>query len=122
VGRTTFQKLAYSATVVGLPTGLRHVRGSYGPSTSDAKPLPSALASNGLVREARPGRIPSLGPGPTYRDAARLPGAALARWEPIADRITDLILRRRTDDAEVAASVFFAASPVRPGGGSGKVG
>lgn len=31
IGRTTFQKIAYFATVSGIPTGLKYQRGSYGP-------------------------------------------------------------------------------------------
>lgn len=31
VGRVIFQKIAYVATVLGIPTGLTHVRSSYGP-------------------------------------------------------------------------------------------
>lgn len=31
VGRTIFQKIAYVATVLGIPTGLEHVRGSLWP-------------------------------------------------------------------------------------------
>ena len=31
VGRITFQKIAYFATVAGIPTGLQFVKGSYGP-------------------------------------------------------------------------------------------
>jgi O-acetyl-ADP-ribose deacetylase (regulator of RNase III) len=34
VGRTSFQKMAYFATALGLPTGLRHERGSYGMSAA----------------------------------------------------------------------------------------
>jgi hypothetical protein len=109
VGRTAFQKIAYFATESGLPTGLRHVRGSYGPFSADVKPLLTTLVNNGLVQEAKLGRMLSLRPGPTYRDAARAFGADLARWEPIIDRIADLFLRMRTHDAEVAASVYFAA-------------
>jgi hypothetical protein len=49
-------------------------------------------------------------PGPTYPDAARAYRADLDRWEPIIDRVADLFLRiQRTQQAEVAATVRFAA-------------
>lgn len=112
VGRTTFQKIAYFATEAGLPTGLRYTRGSYGPFSSELKLVVTRLVNNGLLREERMGRMFALKPGPTYADAARAYRADLERWSPIIDRITDLFLRLRTEQAEVAATVHFAAQSV----------
>jgi uncharacterized protein YwgA/O-acetyl-ADP-ribose deacetylase (regulator of RNase III) len=109
VGRTTFQKIAYFATEEGLPTGLRYQRGSYGPFTPDLKRLVTKLVNNGLLREQRLGQMFSVLPGVTYNDAARLYARELANWEPIIERIADLFLRMRTQQAEVAATVHFAA-------------
>lgn len=109
VGRTTFQKIAYFATEAGLPTGLRYIRGSYGPFSSDLKQVVTRLVNNGLLREQRLGRMLGLKPGPTYADAAKAYRADLERWSPIIDRIADLFLRLRTEQAEVAATVYFAA-------------
>ena len=39
VGRTIFQKIAYVATALGLPTGLQFERGSYGPFSRELKKL-----------------------------------------------------------------------------------
>jgi uncharacterized protein YwgA len=109
VGRTGFQKLAYFATEVGLPTGLRFSRGSYGPFAADLKQVTSRLINNGLVEEQRLGRMFALKPGPTYPDAARTFSSELAGWDSVINRITDLFLRMNTDQAEVAASVHFSA-------------
>lgn len=109
VGRTTFQKIAYFATEAGLPTSLSYIRGSYGPFSSDLKRLVTRLVNNGLLREQRLGRMLALKPGPTYADATKAYWAQLERWAPIIDRIADLFLRLRTDQAEVAATVHFAA-------------
>lgn len=109
VGRTTFQKIAYFATEAGLPTGLRYMRGSYGPFSSDLKRLLTRLVNNGLLREQRLGRMLALKPGPTYADASKAYRADLERWGPIIDRVTDLFLRFRTEQAEVAATVHLAA-------------
>jgi O-acetyl-ADP-ribose deacetylase (regulator of RNase III) len=109
VGRVTFQKIAYFATALGLPTGLHFVRGSYGPFSPDLHPLITRLVNNGLIQEVQLGRMFAVKPGPTYGDAANAFRAELTQWEPIINRITDLFLRMRTQEAEVAATVHFTA-------------
>jgi O-acetyl-ADP-ribose deacetylase (regulator of RNase III)/uncharacterized protein YwgA len=109
VGRTTFQKIAFFATESGLPTGLRYVKGSYGPFASELKPLLTRLVNNGLSREEKLGQMFAVKPGPTYPDAVRHYAEDLKRWEAVIDRIADLFLRMRTQQAEIAATVYFAA-------------
>ncbi len=108
-GRVTFQKIAYFATVLGLPTGLQFVRGSYGPFSADLHQLITRLVNNGLIQEIQLGRMFSVKPGPTYKDATQAFRTELAQWETIIDRISDLFLRMRTQEAEVAATVHFTA-------------
>lgn len=109
VGRTTFQKIAYFATELGLPTGLKYERGSYGPFAAEVKPLLTKLVNHGLLREHQMGRMFALEPGPTYHDAVTSFGKELGAWESLIERVSDLFLRMRTDDAEIAATVFFTA-------------
>ncbi len=113
VGRVTFQKIAYFATELGLPTNLHFVRGSYGPFSSDLQPLITRLVNNGLIREVQLGKMFAIKPGPTYKDGARAFHIELEQWEDIIDRITDLFLRMRTQEAEVAATVHFTAQALR---------
>ncbi len=114
VGRTTFQKIAYFATEAGLPTGLRYDRGSYGPFASEMKGLVTKLVNNGLLREEQLGRMFAVRPGSTFEDARQLYASDLERWDVIVERITDLFLRMRTQDAELAATVHFAARSLFP--------
>src|SRR6266576_2094691 len=72
VGRVTFQKIAYFATELGLPTGLHFVRGSYGPFSSELQPLITRLVNNGLIQEVQLGKMFAMKPGPTYRDATKV--------------------------------------------------
>ncbi len=116
VGRTMFQKIAYFATEKGLPTGLHYSAGSYGPFSSEVKPLISALVNNGILVEEPLGRMLSLKPGRTFPDAVKLYEADLDRWKSVIDRLTDLFLRVRTSDAEVAATVYFAAKALKSKG------
>ena len=118
VGRTAFQKIAYFATESGLPTGLRYGRGSYGPFAPDLKGLATRLVNNGLLQENKVGRMFVVRPGPTHEDARELYRKELEHWDPIIERIADLFLRVRTHEAEIAATVHFAAQSLALGAGN----
>lgn len=110
VGRTMFQKKAYFLTESGIPTGLEFQRGSYGPFASDLKPLTARLINNGLITETKRGGMFVVTPGPTYPDARERYKQQLREWAPEIEKVADLFLRlRRTVDAEIAATVHFAA-------------
>jgi O-acetyl-ADP-ribose deacetylase (regulator of RNase III)/uncharacterized protein YwgA len=109
IGRVAIQKIAYFATEAGLPTGLTFERGSYGPFSPGLKPVLSRLVNNGLLEERSVGKMIAVQPGRTYRDAARAFQSDIAEWEPIIERVVDLFLRIHTRQAEVAATVHFAA-------------
>lgn len=113
IGRVGFQKVAYFATEVGIPTGLLYRRGSYGPYAPEMKQVLSRLINNGLIIERKLGRMLSTDLGPTYADAKRGYESFLARWQPQIAKVVDLIVRMNTDDAEVAATVHFAATRLR---------
>ena len=113
IGRVGFQKLAYFATEAGIPTGLSYRRGSYGPYAPDVKQLLSKLINNGLIVEHKRGRMLATGVGPTYADAKRGYEAFLKEWEPKISKVVDLVVRMNTDDAEIAATVHFAANRLR---------
>lgn len=112
VGRTSFQKIAYFATEAGIPTGLSYRRSSYGPYAPELKALITRLVNNGLIREERLGRMFAVKPGPTFEDACRAYERDLVRWKDTIDAIADLFMRMRTQQAELAATVHFAANGV----------
>lgn len=109
VGRVRYQKLAYFLGAVGVPTGIEHERGSYGPYAPAMKPITAKLLNNGLVVERRVGRMFTLSPGPTYEDAKLAYAAQLGKWDELIDRVADLFARLQTDQTEVAATVHLAA-------------
>ncbi len=109
VGRTTFQKIAYFATESGLPTGLHYVRGSFGPYASDLKQQIVKLVNNGLIREQRLGKMFAVKVGPTFADAREAYRRDIENWSPSIEKLADLFMRMRTNQAEVAATVHFAA-------------
>lgn len=109
VGRTMFQKIAYFATECGIPTGLKYQRGSYGPYAPALKERITALVNNGLVREEQFGRMFAIRVGQTFLDARKAYENQIQDWEPVIDKVADLFMRMNTQQAELAATVHFAA-------------
>jgi O-acetyl-ADP-ribose deacetylase (regulator of RNase III)/uncharacterized protein YwgA len=118
IGRIGFQKVAYFATEAGIPTKLLYRRGSYGPYAPEVKHVLSSLINNGLIVERKLGKMLEADVGPTYEDARRGYQSFLAQWQPQIARVVDLVVRMNTDDAEIAATVHFAAGQIRESKGS----
>ena len=116
IGRIGFQKVAYFATEVGIPTGLSYRRGSYGPYAPEVKHVLSSLINNGLIVERKRGRMLATNIGPTYADARRGYESFLIQWQSQIAKVVDLVVRMNTDDAEIAATVHFAANRLREAG------
>ena len=51
----------------------------------------------------------SIQVGLTFTDAQKAYASQLKKWESVIDRVTDLFIRMKTQQAEVAATVHFAA-------------
>jgi len=113
VGRTTFQKLAYFGTQLGLPTGLTFVRGSYGPHAPELKARLAQLVNNGIMREERLGRMFHARVGSTFHDARREQAAFVRENEDVIERLHDLFARMNTRTAEIAATVHFVAEELK---------
>lgn len=113
IGRVGFQKIGYFATEAGIPTGFSHRRGSYGPYAPEVKHVFSRLMNNGLIVERKLGRMRATEVGPTYNDAKLGYSLFLAQWEEQIAAVADLVMRMNTDDAEIAATVHFAAKTLR---------
>lgn len=111
IGRTIFQKIAYVATALGLPTGLKFERGSYGPFSGDVKRMQSRLMGNGLLSEDRRGSMLNVTVGSTFEDAQKSYGSDLRRWDDQIERTVDLFMRiSNTDQAELVATVIYTAN------------
>jgi uncharacterized protein YwgA/O-acetyl-ADP-ribose deacetylase (regulator of RNase III) len=108
VGRTTFQKIAYVLTDLGVDTGLKYHRGSYGPYSDELKPTIGRLMNNGLLQEHRLGRMIEVRTGPTLPDALRAYAQYLSEYEPAIRKTTDLFMRIGTNRAELVATIRFA--------------
>ncbi len=113
IGRTTLQKIAYFATEAGLETGLDYTQGSYGPFATSLKSSITQLVNNGLIREERLGQMLHVTTGSTYNDARKSYIKTLHERNDIIERVANLFLRMRTRQAEVAATVHFAAKSLK---------
>jgi O-acetyl-ADP-ribose deacetylase (regulator of RNase III)/uncharacterized protein YwgA len=109
IGRTTFQKMAYFATELGIPTGLKYQRGSYGPHAPALKKWITVLVNNGIIREEKLGRMLAIHVGKTFTDVRQACGDQMQKWESVINKIADLFMRMNTKQAEVASTVHFAA-------------
>jgi O-acetyl-ADP-ribose deacetylase (regulator of RNase III)/uncharacterized protein YwgA len=109
VGRTIFQKIAYVATEEGLDTGLEYRPSSYGPFSSDLKALIGRLQNHGMIEENRLGNMFNVRVGRTYEDARKAYEKPLRQFEPAIEKTVDLFMRLDTNQAELVATVLFAA-------------
>jgi O-acetyl-ADP-ribose deacetylase (regulator of RNase III)/uncharacterized protein YwgA len=112
-GRTIFQKLAYVATRQGLPTGFVYQKGSFGPFSEDLKNAEAKLVNSNLLQEERHGQMFLVKTGPNFEKVRKDFQVALDKWTPIIEKTTDLFMRVNTDQAEIIATVMFAADALK---------
>lgn len=110
IGRVMFQKIAYVATRLGIPTGLEYRRGSFGPFSPELKSLMTKLVNNGLIVEKRLGRMFAVKVGPTFEDARRVFQNDIVVWDSKIEKVKDLFMRMDTNRSEIVATVLYAAS------------
>lgn len=113
IGRVMLQKIAYFATVGGLPTGLEFEAASYRPFGPGLKRELARLQDNGLVREERRGKMFEVTVGPTFAAAHAQAQDFVTQWREVIERVSSLFARFDTHQAEVAATVHYAAAELR---------
>ncbi|MBM4250149.1 MAG: Appr-1-p processing protein [Euryarchaeota archaeon] len=109
VGRTIFQKIAFVATMEGIPTDLEFSKGTYGPYSETLRELQVRLVNNGLVTETRKGNMISIRAGQTYPDARKEYIEEIRKWEEHIEKIVDLFNRVSTAKAEILSTILFSA-------------
>lgn len=112
-GRTIFQKLAYVATRQGLPTGFVYQKGSFGPFSRELKNAETKLVNNNLLQEERYGKMFLVKSGPNFDRVRKEFQHSLDKWMPIIEKTIDLFMRVNTDQAEIIATVMFAADALK---------
>ncbi len=115
VERTIFQKIAYVATALGVPTKLTHIRSSYGPYSKDLDNVKKRLSNAGLFQEEKMGRMFHVVPGLAYEKNRLTYLDAFQKWDKIIDKTVDLFLRLDTNKSEIVATVLFVEREMNKG-------
>jgi hypothetical protein len=108
-----FYTIAYVVTRQGLPTGFVYQKGSFGPFSEDLKNAEAKLVKSNLLQEERHGKMFLVKTGPNFERVRKDFQVALDKWIPIIEKTTDLFMRVNTDQAEVMATVMFAADALK---------
>jgi O-acetyl-ADP-ribose deacetylase (regulator of RNase III)/uncharacterized protein YwgA len=109
VGRTTFQKISYVVTEMGVQTGFDFGKGSYGPFSEDVKAALHDLANRNWVQEKQLGRMLALQTAPQYEiDRAKYTDVIATHQRKI-DKVVDLFSRiKNTEQAEEIVTTLYA--------------
>jgi len=116
VGRTTFQKIAFVATMEGLPTDLAFAKGSYGPFSPRLKVMITRLVNHGLITEEKLGRMFVVKVGKTFADARKAYENDVTQWDAIIEKTVDLFVRMNTQQAEIVSTVLYAGKDLMRNG------
>lgn len=113
VGRIIFQKIAYTATREGLPTGFVYRVGSFGPFCKELKNAETRLVNNNLLQEERQGNMFVVKAGPNFARVRNAFDSSFSLWAPIIEKTADLFMRTNTNQAEIVATVMYAADSLK---------
>lgn len=114
VGRTTFQKIAYVLTEMGVPTGFAFGKGSYGPFSGDMKSALHDFANRNWLQEAQLGKMIAFRVGPQYEKDRRKLGSEIDPHRKKIDKTVDLFSRiKSTEQAEEVATIIYACRQVK---------
>jgi len=113
VGRIIFQKIAFVATREGIPTGLNYQKASYGPFAPELKSHITRMVNNGLIKEEALGKMFQVKTGNAFGNIRKKYIKEIEEWDRLINKIVDLFMRIRTDQAEITATVLFATDELK---------
>jgi len=108
-----FHVMDYLVTMEGLPTGLVYEKGPLGPVSKNFKNAKAKLVNKDFLQEERQGSVFMVKVGPNFDRVRNHFKHSFAQWKPIIEKTTDLFMRMNTDQAEVVATVIFAADVLK---------
>jgi O-acetyl-ADP-ribose deacetylase (regulator of RNase III)/uncharacterized protein YwgA len=116
VGRVIFQKICYVVTEMGVDTGFKFAKGSYGPFAEEVKDALHDFSNRNWVRETQLGKMMALTVGRDYdRDRLKFVDILTTERARIAKTV-DLFSRiKSTDQAEEVTTVLFASKQLKAG-------
>src|SRR5438046_9678256 len=93
IGRTNFQKICYVVTELGVETGFKFGKGSYGPFADEVKLALHDFANRNWLQEERLGQMIALRVGPEYEKERSKLEEVLKRHERKKPKTVDLVSR-----------------------------
>jgi O-acetyl-ADP-ribose deacetylase (regulator of RNase III)/uncharacterized protein YwgA len=110
VGRTIFQKICYVITEMGVPTGFKFNKGSYGPFSDDVGRALHVLANRNWVQEESLGRMVALRVAPQYERERGSLLVHIRNHDKKISKAVDLFSRiKSTEQAEEMLTVLYAS-------------
>jgi O-acetyl-ADP-ribose deacetylase (regulator of RNase III)/uncharacterized protein YwgA len=114
VGRVVFQKIAYVLTEMGVPTGFRFGKGSYGPFSDDVGRALHVFANRNWVHEEPLGRMIALRVSEQYERDRGAQRETIERHARKVHKAVDLFSRiKSTEQAEEVLTVLFASRELK---------
>jgi O-acetyl-ADP-ribose deacetylase (regulator of RNase III)/uncharacterized protein YwgA len=116
VGRVIFQKLCYVVTEMGVDTGFKFGKGSYGPFASEVNDAIHELANRNWLVEQPLGRMMAMRAGEQYEEDRAKFSETIKRHESKIAKAVDLFSRiKNTEQAEEVLTVLFASRRLKNG-------
>jgi O-acetyl-ADP-ribose deacetylase (regulator of RNase III)/uncharacterized protein YwgA len=114
VGRTIFQKISYVVTEMGVSTGFRFNKGSYGPFSADVKLALHDFANRNWLNEQHLGRMLALRVAPQYEKDRERYKDQIHNYQAKIAKAVDLFSRiKSTEQAEEVLTVLFASRELK---------
>lgn len=114
VGRTIFQKICYVLTEMGVQTGFRFSKGSYGPFADEVKLALHEFANRNWLQEEQLGQMMALRVGPQYEKDRNKFDDVLKLHERKIAKAVDLFSRiKNTVQAEEVLTVLYASRQLK---------
>lgn len=114
VGRTIFQKICYVLTEMGVQTGFKFGKGSYGPFAEEVKKALHDFANRNWLQEERLGKMIALRVGPEYEKERLKYEEVWKHHERKIAKTVDLFSRiKNTEQAEEVLTVLFASRQLK---------
>jgi len=114
VGRTVFQKICYVVTEMGVQTGFKFSKGSYGPFANEVKQALHEFANRNWIQEEPLGKMIALRVGKQYELDRINFTDFLSKYERKIAKTVDLFSRiKNTEQAEEVLTVLFASRQLK---------
>lgn len=114
VGRVIFQKIGYVLTEMGVDTGFRFTKGSYGPFAREVKDALLVFSNRNWVQERSLGQMMALSVQPDFEAERAKYEDVLQKHESRISKTVDLFSRiKNTRQAEDVFTVLYASRDLK---------